>query len=543
MCSWRAVTSCVISLFFASSSFACFTVIAGKQATAAHVPLISRVSDTKDARRAKSLKIYTINQSEKLYIGLPYWDLLFDPGYDMAQVAINRYGVALSATQTIQSNRTALLLDSPVFTGQGVSEPNIPAIVMPHATTARKGIEILGKAIETRGVNDGWGFGVQIADQNEAWYLETLSGHQWVAIRIPDNMYLVAANGPGQIQEFLPEKYTYLFSHYQHLSPIQFANDYGFAAYQAGNVFNFRATYGDVQQINNQNNNYVRIAYAQHLLNPSTRPFNQAVLNESVFPMFLEPEHPLTRDDIKKIQMSHYEDVPEFDPYRWSYQTETPHLFYYPIANLRSSHADITEVRAPLSNDDVNISAVEYIALGMPGLSVYLPIYFGLNNVPTRLSSATNKADDHTLFWQFRKIQTLVFLHDPQKGIPYDFANRQHYVLKQYQEVEKYIYTKQIEMETAYQQTRDPNLVSLFTQDVVEAVSKKNEVIIEHFLNELSLKERYGLPNYTARNDWFTKTLQQQDCFYRRYHCDVVPLMRASNERKQKYDDNIEPND
>lgn len=520
------------------NSSACFTLIAGKKATASHVPLISRNSDSKDARRAKTLKWYILNEKNKLYSGLPYWDLAFDPSYDMPQVSTNRFGVSISATETIQSSRMVLSLDPPSQSGQGVSEPNIPAIVMPSATTAKEGIKILGQAIETRGVNDGWGFGVQIADANEAWYLETLSGHQWVAIRIPDNYYFVAANGPGQIQEYLPETYTYLFSHYQNNNPIQFASQHGFAYYKNG-VFNFKYAYGDLQRENNRDNNYVRIAYAQHILNPSTRPFNHSILMDNSYPMFLEPEHPIRLSDIKKIQMSHYEDYPEFDPYLWSYQHESTHPFYYPIANPRTSNAHITAVYPPLDNDDVSISNIEYIALGMPGLSVYLPIYFGLEKIPTRLTSATDKADDHTLFWQFRKIQTLAFLHDPDKGISYDFQTRQAYIASQYQQLEKTIQDNQTKLEQAYTTSHDTRLITQFTQDMVDKVSQKNEQILAHFFEELHLDSLYAFKNNSERNAWFTKTLHQQDCFYRRYHCDASLHARPS--RKDKYHEDVEP--
>lgn len=520
-----------LSFLISYANASCFTIIAGKEATASGKVIIARNSESKDARRAKNLKIYATTEGTKLYIGLPYWDLAFDPSYDMAQVATNRYGVAISATQTIQSNRIALTLDPPTLSGQGVSEPNIPAIVMPHATSAKEGIQLLGKAIQARGVNDGWGFGVLIGDSQEAWYLETLSGHQWVAIRIPDNVYFVAANGAGQIQSYEPNKYNYLLSSYKGADPISFALNTNFAHFE-NNVFNFRETYGDVQRATNRNNNYVRIAYAQHLLNPSTRPFNQAILNQHAFPMFLTPEHLIQVDEIKTIQSSHYEDYPEFDPYLWSDKSERRPPFYYPIANPRTSNAHITEIGEPLPEKDYSLSNLEYIALGMPTLSFYLPIYYGLNTIPKQLMYATDHADNQSLFWQFRKLQALVFWSDPEKNIPFAFKERQAYIYKHYQALYEVVAQKQTQLEQQYQTLKDPKLIDDFTQETVEAVSQLNNQLINHFLVELNIDSQYKIKSDSEQNQWFTRTIREQDCFYRRYHCDPTLLSGALGRNK-----------
>ena len=109
------------------------------------------------------------------------YDLENDAQYDMAQVTTNQQGVSLSATQTIQSNATVLKLDAYHISKLGAAEPNIPSIVMPYAHSATQAVDILGRYIEQYGVSGKKGFGVLFADAKNAWYLETLSGHQWVA--------------------------------------------------------------------------------------------------------------------------------------------------------------------------------------------------------------------------------------------------------------------------------------------------------------------------------------------------------------------------
>lgn len=140
------------------------------------------------------------------------------------------------------------------------------------------------------------------------------------------------------------------------------------------------------------------------------------------------------------------------------------------------------------------------------------------------LRGATNIADDNSLFWQFRKIQTLVFLNDPNKNIPYEFAERQSYVKKTYQTVEKIILEKQKTLEAIYQTERNVALIDQFTQDVTDMIQKVNQNIIAHFINTLDIENSYNLHSNAELNTWFTSLLREQDCFYRINKCDPASL-------------------
>lgn len=485
-------------------ALSCTTIIVGKQASSNGKTMIARTSDTIDARRAKNLQIYRDATLEKIYIGLPYTDLEANPNADMAQVVTNKYGVSVSATETIQSSPQALQLDPPTYSENGVFEPNIPAIVMPNAHTAKEAVDILGNTIEQVGVRGTKGFGVLIADAQEAWYLETLSGHQWVAIKIPENVYFAAANGPGQIQNYLPKQYTYAMSHYQGLTPIQFAEQQGITQTTQGR-FNFRATYADVANPKNRNVNYVRLAYIQHYFNPSTLAFDAAALDRGEYSMFLQPEHKISRQDLEYLQSSHYQEFPEYDPYVYAKKDESKQPFYYPIANVRTSNGHVTVVG---TSKDKNIANIEYIALGMPTVSFYLPIYYGVTSKPNALTGGKYLADNQTLFWQFRKLQTLVFLSDSNHNIQYDFSTRSAYVQSRYNELANEIETDRQTMEAAYQAQPDVKLIDEFTNNTIAKISSLNETLIAEFIQKFNIKE-------ADLNAWFTKMLHQQDCDYR----------------------------
>ncbi|MFQ7324065.1 MAG: C69 family dipeptidase [Streptococcus sp.] len=63
---------------------------------------------------------------------------------------------------------------------------------LPRAKTAREGIELVAKALDEKGSAEG--NIIVVADKNELWYMEILSGHQYVAIKFPQDRYAIFAN-------------------------------------------------------------------------------------------------------------------------------------------------------------------------------------------------------------------------------------------------------------------------------------------------------------------------------------------------------------
>ncbi|WP_045096028.1 C69 family dipeptidase [Legionella fallonii] len=500
---------------------ACTTLIIGKKASLEGKTIIARTSDTIDARRAKNLKIYYDHEGKKSYLGLPYWDLEADEKNDMAQVATNANGLSISATETIQSNSEVLELDPPVYSKNGIEERNIPGIIMPIATTARGAVDILGKAIEERGLASNVGFGVLFADKDEAWYLETLSGHQWVAIKVPEDVYFVAANGPGQIQAYSPVDYEYKFSHFNGKTPIQFAIDRGIAKITETKQFNFRETFADVANPINPRKNFARLAYVQHHFNPSTQSFDLDTINKGKFLTFLKPEKKISVVDVQRIFASHFEEYSDFDPYQRYNKNENERPYYRPIASLNTSNAHVTIVDNPLSNGDNSLANLEYIALGMPTVSFYIPIYYGITQIPKPLTEGTNQADiqNEKLFWQFRRLQSLVFLNDPEKNIPFNPQERMKLIQGSYQALATEIEQERLEMEANYKETNDPTLIDNFTEATVAKVSVLNNQLIQKLMEQLHISTKYSLQDEQAMADWFTTKVREQDCNYKPEHC------------------------
>ena len=108
------------------------------------------------------------------------------------EVGVNEMGVSMSATTTAGNSEEAEAADP--FVGKtGISEENYVDYVLCQAKTAREGVKILANAIDKCGV---WysADGVFISDQNEVWYMEILSGHQYCAIKMPKDKAAIIPN-------------------------------------------------------------------------------------------------------------------------------------------------------------------------------------------------------------------------------------------------------------------------------------------------------------------------------------------------------------
>lgn len=453
----------VLLLALSSFVYPCTTIIVGKKASRTGKIIFGRNSDTKSPSRAKHLKSYHTTAKSIGFLALPYYDTESQDG--MLQVATNKKGVAISATETITSNDTALKYDP--FVDNGISEFNLVKPIMDKATSAFMATKMLGDMITKQGVSEG--FGVVLADGDEAWYLETGSGHHFVAVRIPDDVYFVSAN-QGRIQAVNIHNGVYGAGYYGSPDLESFARSHGFAQY-TNNKFDFRKTYQRIINVktgnmnNDINYNYYRIAT---LLNMYSK-YPMKGFEKGEFPMFMKPTHKLTLTDVKRGLENYYQNTP-YNPY---ISTESP--TYRPISVFRSSNSHITV----MSNEhDKNIANIEYIALGMPSSSLYIPFYSGMATIPKTYTVGTNKADESSAFWDYRKLQALVFT---------DFKHNQPIVRRRFDEFEARLQIKQLTMEKKYRKTHDLKVIQEFTDTTVAEG--------QHLTNELTreLEAHYNM--------------------------------------------------
>ena len=117
------------------------------------------------------------------------------PSY--TEFGTNEKGVSVSATETIYGRSEVTKTIDPFVKTKvdgkvGIEETDIPTIILAEADSAKAGVDLLLNIYKDYGAY--FASGVFICDKNETWYIENCSGHQYVAIKVPDNMIFLEPN-------------------------------------------------------------------------------------------------------------------------------------------------------------------------------------------------------------------------------------------------------------------------------------------------------------------------------------------------------------
>jgi dipeptidase len=460
---------------------ACTTILVGPEATADGSLIIARNDDTSDAsgahnilRRSSRQEAWTFRANANTFVwnlppnGLSYtawpkWQSQEQNNPSYEEAGINAYGVAISATETIFNSQAILAID-PYVTETGVTEDSITTVVLPYATSAREGIRLLGAIIEAAGAGEG--FGVALSDGNEIWYLETASGHHWLAQRLPADRYFVSAN-QGRFQNV------------DFNDPMNVMNSSGFVDFlaknklvdPAGGQFNFfTCCVKDGER--DHTYNYPRVRELLRLY--SGIEYDR---EDGLYPVFVKPTRKLTVQDVAQGLRNRYQGTPH-DPY----VNENPREPYRPISVMRAALSHITQTRPDLPAD---IATVQYVAMGMPDLGVYFPFYKGLPDLPQAYQGATGHIDDRSMFWRTRRMQALVLQDYPR------LAPVAHQAIADF---ETDLGAMQAAMETEYlalwRRDRDAarQLIQAFTDRAVAAQERMLDRLIERFAADLNME-------------------------------------------------------
>lgn len=111
-------------------------------------------------------------------------------GLSYAEVGMNELGVAMSATVSTDYNSKIDAVD-PLF-DNGLAEISVGNIILQEAKTAKHGIDIVTALLDKYGAGEC--YSLYIGDKTEVWDLEVLSGHQYIAYRMPANKASVVPN-------------------------------------------------------------------------------------------------------------------------------------------------------------------------------------------------------------------------------------------------------------------------------------------------------------------------------------------------------------
>ena len=463
----------------------CTTIIIGQEQTADGSMIVARSEDW-DAMEAKNYEIFEgtdngprefVAKDSPFRCELPEKALGYSAlsPYNLhghwGSAGFNTAGVGMSATESIFSSDEILKHDPLVE--NGVAENSVFNITLPYVHTAREGVERLGMLIEKYGIAEG--FGIGFVDNKEIWYLETACGHRWLACRMPKDQYFVTGN-QSRFRTYDPnDKENYLAS----ADLIEFAEKHGLYNPAQG-AFDFHVAYArDV--VLDTTYNYPRVWGLQQLFSPEIK--NDVTKN--TFPVFAKAAHKVTLTELRTAFRFHYDNT-EHDPYLNSNPKEP----YRPVSIFRTTQTHLLQVRPELPQA---IGCVNYVAMGMADLGVFLPLYQGITSYPEAYTKGNGESSDDSAYWKFRKIMVLGMTN----------YNKYAPVIKEaYAKFEAETDQRQREMEEEY--LRIYKTQPLHAQDLLQAFSDK-------ILNSaLDLADRLQEKLFTL----MTQDIQQEYLFH-----------------------------
>ena len=210
---------------------------------------------------------------------------------DFDSACANEKGLVISGTVTGRHQKWIEEVDP--FVRSGCGEAQVAGLLARCCSTAREAVELLGRVIAERGHNGREIY--MFADKDEAWYVEAYSGHQWAAVRMPDDQVAVFGN-QLMIQEFDPTAKDVLCSP----GLVSVPEKAGRLVRGAKGLPNLRQTYG-AELVDYGN---YRTWYGHRQFAPETAG---AYEEKRAMPLFFRPSRKIGRRDLFALIRSRYE--------------------------------------------------------------------------------------------------------------------------------------------------------------------------------------------------------------------------------------------
>jgi len=370
----------------------CTTLLVGKKASLDGSTMIARIEDGGQKPNPSHFVVIQSKDQPQKYrssinkfeLDLPDNPLDYTSTPDLekrfgiwAGAGINSQNVAMTACETITNNSRILAIDPLVE--DGIGEADFVTIVLPYIHSAKAGVLRLGELIEAYGTFET--NGIAFSDDKEIWYLETIGGHHWAAVSIPDDAFVIAPNR-FNIDHFDFESDDTLYSadlpelieNYQ-LNPDR-------------DEQNLRHIFGTSTNKDGHYNNprawYIQKAFCKDSV---SQPEDQEL------PFLVYPDQKLSIEDIQWALSSHYQNTP-YDPYGDG--SDADKTRYRAIALNRNEETHILQIRSHVPKE---IAAIHWLAYGPNTFNSLVPFYTNITGTPSiyRDIHSTFQPDD--IYW------------------------------------------------------------------------------------------------------------------------------------------------
>ena len=328
-----------------------------------------------------------------------------------AATGINEANVGMTATETITTNPRVLAADPLVELKEakgrqkevpgGIGEEDIVVLVLPYIRSAREGVLRLASLLEQYGTYEM--NGIAFNDAEEAWWLETIGGHHWIARRVPDDRVVIAPNQFGMDSFDLDDAFGAQKENLCSADLREFIAENHLDLNQGG-VFNPRDVFGSHSDMDHIYNT-PRAWFMGRFLCPRKYRWegeNADFTPESEnIPWSLVPERKIAAEDVKYMLSGHYQGTP-YNPYT-NHDTGMRGM-YRSIGINRTGVTSICQIRGDLPEP---IRGIEWICFGSTTFSTMLPVYTNVPRMPRYLSDVTLDTSTENFYWGSRLIDAL----------------------------------------------------------------------------------------------------------------------------------------
>ncbi len=487
----------------------CTTILVGKKATYDGSTFTARIEDSQAGTYQPKKFIYVTPQSQpRLYksvISHLEIQLPDDPlGYTAmpnatdqegvwAAAGVNSAGVSMTATETITTNERVQAADPlvvcqpaadsrPEIPG-GIGEEDIVTLTLPYIHSAREGVVRLGSLLEKYGTYEMNGIAFQ--DSDEIWWLETIGGHHWMAVRLRDEEYLVAPNQLGIRWFDFDDAYGRQKENMCSADLREFVADNHLDLSQNGK-FDARLAFGSHSDSDHCYNT-PRAWYILRYFNPTTflwQGENADYGPESDdLPQTMVPEHKITVEEMKYILSSHYQGTP-YDPYGLNERKEGRGA-YRPIGVDRNNFMTLVQIRPYLPEGN---RTIEWICFGSNTYNALIPQYANVTATPAYFANTSATVSTDSFYWANRLIAALA---DHCYGSSIAIIERYQSSLQA--KAQQII----LNCDREFEKSGDLSLLMKANEEIAELTRRLTDEVLAQVLHQASIT----MKNYYSRSD------------------------------------------